>query len=135
MPGEPRLVSVNVGAIREIEWRGGIVRTGIWKHSVDGPVSVRGVNLVGDDQADRSVHGGADKAIYAYSVEDYDFWSKTETFPIVHGLFGENLTVRGLDLSSAIVGERWRVGSTLLEVAQPRLPCYSSASASMISGF
>jgi MOSC domain-containing protein YiiM len=124
MSSEPRVVSVNVGAIREIEWRGGIVRTGIWKQSVDGPVLVRGVNLAGDDQADRSVHGGADKAVYAYSVEDYEFWSKRETFPIHHGLFGENLTVQGLDLAGALVGERWRVGSTLLEVAQPRLPCY-----------
>ncbi len=121
---EPRVVSVNVGAIREIEWRGGIVSTGIWKHSVEGPVLVRGVNLAGDDQADRSVHGGTDKAIYAYAVEDYDFWSKSETFPILPGLFGENLTVKGIDLSAALAGERWRIGTALLEVAQPRLPCY-----------
>ena len=124
MSAEPRVVSVNVGAIREIEWRGGIVRTGIWKHSVDGPVLVSGVNLAGDDQSDRSVHGGRDKAIYAYAVEDYEFWSKTETFTIRPGLFGENLTVKGVDLSAALAGERWRVGATLLEVAQPRLPCY-----------
>jgi len=121
---ESRVVSVNVGGIREIEWRGGIVRTGIWKHSVDGPVALRGVNFVGDDQADRSVHGGPDKAVYAYAIEDYDFWARHEPFAAAAGLFGENLTVRGLDLSLALVGERWRVGTALLEVAQPRLPCF-----------
>ena len=120
----PQVVSLNVGTIRDVDWRGGVVRTGIWKHSVDGPIELRGVNFVGDDQADRTVHGGVDKAVYAYAIEDYDFWAGREAFPISAGLFGENLTVRGLDLSGALVGERWRVGTALLEVAQPRLPCY-----------
>lgn len=118
------VVSVNVGRVREVEWRGQAVRTAIWKHSVRGPVLVRGVNLSGDDQADRSVHGGDDKAVYAYAMEDYEFWAATETFSIAPGLFGENLTVRGLDLGSALVGERWRVGTAFLEVAQPRVPCF-----------
>lgn len=116
--------SVNVGAIREVEWRGELVRTGIWKRPVDGPVAVVGVNLAGDDQADRTVHGGPDKAVYAYSVEDYAYWAEREAFMVYPGLFGENLTVEGLDLRAARAGERWRVGTTLLEVAQPRLPCY-----------
>ena len=121
---EPRLISVNVGAGREVEWRGQTVRTAIWKHSVQGSVTLRGVHLVGDDQVDRSVHGGADKAVYAYAMEDYAFWAGTEEFEVHPGLFGENLTVRNLDLSGAVIGERWRVGTALLEVAQPRLPCF-----------
>ena len=119
-----QVTSVNVGAIREVEWRGQTVQTGIWKHSVDGPVALRGVNFVGDDQADRTVHGGADKAVYAYSIEDYEFWAKRERFAVGPTVFGENLTVQGIDLTSALVGDRWRVGTALLEVAQPRLPCF-----------
>ena len=98
--------------------------TGIWKHPVAGRIALRGVNFDGDDQADRSVHGGPDKAVYAYAREDYDFWQDHEGMETPPGLFGENLTVQGLDLSAALVGERWSVGSTVLEVTQPRLPCY-----------
>jgi MOSC domain-containing protein YiiM len=124
-PSRPQLVSVNVGAVREVEWQGERVRTGIWKAPVgDRPVVVRGVNLDGDDQADRTVHGGPDKAVYAYAVEDYAHWREAEGVATEPGLFGENLTVQGLDLREAVVGERWRVGSALLEVAQPRLPCF-----------
>jgi MOSC domain-containing protein YiiM len=82
------------------------------------------VNFDGDDQADRTVHGGPDKAVYSYAREDYDFWREELGIETPPGLFGENLTVEGLDLSSAMIGEQWRVGSTLLEVAQPRLPCF-----------
>ena len=121
----PRLLSVNVGGVREVEWRGERVRTGIWKFPVgDRAVAVRGVNLDGDDQADRTVHGGADKAVYAYAIEDYAHWRDAHGVDVSPGLFGENLTVQGLDLRRAVVGERWRVGSTVLEVAQPRLPCF-----------
>ena len=101
-----------------------MVRSAIWKEPVSGRVAARGVNLVGDDQADRRVHGGLDKAVYAYSREDYEFWREHEGMVTPPGLFGENLTVEGLDLSAALPGERWSVGSTLLEVAQPRLPCF-----------
>ncbi len=120
----PRVLSVNVGVVREVEWRGRLVTTGIWKDPVAGRVALRGVNFEGDDQADRSLHGGPDKAVYAYAREDYDFWRDDEGMKTPAGLFGENLTVEGIDLSSAVVGERWRVGTTTLEVAQPRLPCY-----------
>jgi MOSC domain-containing protein YiiM len=120
----PRVLSVNVGAVREVRWRGRLVTTGIWKERVAGRVSLRGVNFHGDDQADRTLHGGVDKAVYAYAREDYEFWRDHEGMETPAGLFGENLTVEGLDLSSAVAGERWSVGSTLLEVVQPRLPCF-----------
>jgi MOSC domain-containing protein YiiM len=118
-----RVLSVNVGAARDVEWRGDVVRTGIWKDPVGGRVALRGVNFAGDDQADRRVHGGRDKAVYSYAREDYDWW-RGKGIDARPGLFGENLTVEGHDLTSAVVGERWRVGSVELEVAQPRLPCF-----------
>src|SRR3954468_8810304 len=117
-----RVLSVNVGPTREVEWRGELVSTAIWKAPVQGCVALRGVNFAGDDQADRSVHGGPDKAVYAYAREDYDYWRMHEGLNVEPALFGENLTVEGIDLSSALVGERWVVGSTVLEVAQIRLP-------------
>ena len=121
----PEVTSINVGPVREVSWRGRRIRTGIWKTPIDGAsVMVRGVNLDGDDQADRRVHGGPDKAVYAYAEEDYLFWQQAEELVVTPGLFGENLTVRGLELRDAVVGERWRVGTAVLEVAQPRLPCY-----------
>jgi MOSC domain-containing protein YiiM len=119
-----RVLSVNVGAIREVLWRGEIVTTAIWKHPVDGRIAIRGVNLHGDDQADRQVHGGPDKAVYAYAREDYDAWRDDHGVMTTPGQFGENLTVEGIDLRQAIVGEHWEVGSAILEVAQPRLPCF-----------
>ena len=119
-----RLISVNVGTVKEVRWRDEIVTTAIWKHPVEGRVAIRGVNLDGDDQADREVHGGKDKAVYAYAREDYDAWRDRHGVPVTPGLFGENLTVEGVDLVHALVGERWAVGSALLEVAQPRLPCF-----------
>lgn len=121
----PEVTSINVGQVREVSWRGRRIRTGIWKTPIDGAsVMVRGVNLDGDDQADRRVHGGPDKAVYAYAEEDYVFWREVEGLAVAPGLFGENLTVRGVELRDAVVGERWRLGSAVLEVAQPRLPCY-----------
>jgi MOSC domain-containing protein YiiM len=117
------IVSVNVGLARTVMWRGRWVTSGIWKEPVDGPVSLRGVNLDGDDQADRRVHGGPDKAVYAYALEDYDWWATT-TGPLRAGTFGENLTTSGIGLTDCHIGDRWRVGSAVLEVAQPREPCF-----------
>ena len=125
-PPSPRVWSVNVGQQREVEWHGRTVTTAIWKDPVDGPVAVAGVNLCGDDQADRRVHGGIDKAIYAYALEDYEWWSHTHG-PLAPGTFGENLTTTGIDLNGSCIGDRWRVGSTVLEVAQPRSPCFKLA--------
>src|SRR5215217_3286701 len=105
-----RVLSVNGGETRHVAFRGEDVTTAIWKHPVEGRIPIRGVNLAGDDQADRTVHGGPDKAVYAYAREDYDYWRARESFDISPGLFGENLTTEGIDLSSAVVGERWRVG-------------------------
>ena len=120
----PRVVSLNVGAVREVEWHGRMVTTGIWKLPVTRRLWLRGVNFEGDNQADRTVHGGPNKAVYAYAQEDYDFWRDNEGIAATPGLFGENLTIEGLELASCVVGERWSVGSTVLEVAQPRLPCF-----------
>jgi MOSC domain-containing protein YiiM len=118
------VVSVNVGTPREVPWRGQTVRTAIWKDPVAGRVKVRGVNVDGDDQGNREVHGGVDKALYAYAAEDYQWWGAELGQELAPGTFGDNLTVRGIDVSGAEVGERWRVGGTLLEVAQPRTPCF-----------
>lgn len=117
------VVSVNVGLPRTVDWHGHQVTSSIWKLPVQGSVAVEGVNLVGDDQADRRVHGGVDKAVYAYAREDYDWWATT-TGPLSPGTFGENFTTVGIDLSASHIGDRWQVGSTELEVAQPRQPCY-----------
>lgn len=116
--------SVNVGRPQTYRWRDEEITTAIWKHPVSGTVAVREVNLLGDDQADRHAHGGADKAVYAYAGEDLDWWSSQLGRELEAGSFGENLTVRGIAASSAVVGERWRIGSVTLEVCQPRIPCY-----------
>jgi MOSC domain-containing protein YiiM len=118
------VVAVNVGVPRPVELGGRTIWTAIWKSPVEGRVPLRGVNLRGDDQADRSVHGGPDKAVYAYGAEDTEWWEAELGRSLGPGAFGENLTVRGLPVSEAVIGERWAVGSTLLEVAQPRLPCF-----------
>jgi MOSC domain-containing protein YiiM len=118
------LLSVNVGSPREIEWLGRREATSIWKSPADGRVLVRGVNVAGDDQADREFHGGPDKAVYAYAREDTAWWEREIGRELVHGNFGENLTVSGVDVTGAVVGERWEIGSTVLEVAQPRIPCW-----------
>jgi MOSC domain-containing protein YiiM len=91
---------------------------------VSGRVNARGVNLEGDEQADRKVHGGYDKAVYAYAAEDTDWWEAELGRSIGPGGFGENLTVEGLDLTAAVIGERWSAGTTVLEVSQPRIPCW-----------
>jgi MOSC domain-containing protein YiiM len=118
------VLSVNVAQIREIPRRGRMVKTGIWKHPVEGRVAVRGVNVQGDDQADRSVHGGPDKALYAYAREDIDWWEQELGRELPHGAFGENLTLGDVDVTAALIGERWRIGSVLLEVSEPRFPCW-----------
>jgi MOSC domain-containing protein YiiM len=119
-----KVVSVNAGEVRTVEWAGRSVTTGIFKSPVNGRRRLEGVNLVGDDQADRRVHGGPDKAIYAYAEEDYRWWSEQLGRELGPGTFGENLTTAGLDLSAAVIGERWAVGTALLEVSEPREPCF-----------
>ena len=120
-----KIISVNVGLPREVVWRGVPVTTGIFKDPVEGPVKVSTLNLAGDAQADLTVHGGPAKAVYGYASEHYEYWKKElpgVSFP--WGKFGENLTTEGLDEDALHVGDQYRVGSALLMVTQPRLPCY-----------
>jgi MOSC domain-containing protein YiiM len=120
-----RLVSVNVGLPREVIWNGRTVTTGIFKEPVEGPVRVRRLNLDGDRQADLSVHGGPDKAVYAYPAEHYDYWrGELPDMELPWGIFGENLTTEGLLEDKVNIGDRFQMGSALLMVTQPRMPCY-----------
>ena len=120
-----KLVSVNVGLPRELEWRGRPVTTGIFKSPVAGRVRVRTLNLDGDRQADLSVHGGPDKAVYVYPAEHYDYWrQELPGIDLPPGSFGENLTTEGMRETEIRIGDRFRVGSTVVRVTQPRLPCY-----------
>jgi MOSC domain-containing protein YiiM len=122
---EAKLISLNVGLPREVNWKGRTATTGIFKEPVTGPVMLRTLNLDGDRQADLSVHGGVSKAVYAYPAEHYQFW-KTELpeKKLPYGMFGENLTTEGLSESSVHVGDRFRVGAAEIMVTEPRLPCY-----------
>ncbi|MEA2392017.1 MAG: hypothetical protein QOK31_2126 [Solirubrobacteraceae bacterium] len=124
MDASAKLLAVNVGHPREIDTGRRTIKTAIYKVPVAGRVAVRGVNLEGDDQADRKLHGGPDKAVYAYGYDEILAWEQELDRDLRPGAFGENLTVGGLDVSGARVGERWAVGSTVLEVVQPRLPCF-----------
>ena len=123
-PSTGRLVSVNVGFPREIEWEGRTVRTGIFKDPVPGRVRVGRTNLEGDEQADLTVHGGIDQAVYAYPAEHYAFWRTVlpgEDLP--WGSFGENLTLEGFSEDAVAVGDRFRIGTAEFTVTQPRMPC------------
>lgn len=123
-PAHGRVISVNVGLPRAVETGKRVVETGIWKAPVTGRVKVRGVNLDGDGQADRRAHGGPNKAVYAYAIEETRLWEAELGRELGPAALGENLTTEGVDVSGALLGERWRIGTTLLEVVQPRLPCY-----------
>ncbi len=127
------LRSVNVARARLILLNGQPAKTGIFKEPVDGPVAIGAEGLEGDRVVDREVHGGIDKAVYAYGTGDYAWWSEELGRECGPGLFGENLTVDGIDPSTAEIGERWRVGSTVLEVSEPRTPC-SKLAAKMEDG-
>jgi len=121
----PKVVSVNVGLPREVEWRGRLVTTGIFKSPVAGRVPVGTLNLEGDRQADLSVHGGRDKAVYAYPSEHYAYWQQElPGVDLPPGSFGENLTTEGLREEELRIGDRLRVGTAILRVTQPRLPCH-----------
>jgi MOSC domain-containing protein YiiM len=120
-----KLVSVNVGLPREVLWKGKTVTTGIFKEPVEGRVQLRFLNLDGDGQADLTVHGGADKAVYTYPLEHYDYWrGELPEMELPWGMFGENLTTVGLFENSVNIGDRFRIGTAEVMVTQPRLPCY-----------
>jgi len=119
------VLSVNVGLPRDVEWRGKAVRTSIFKAPVSGRVRVARLNLAGDQQSDLSVHGGVDKAVYAYPSEHYSFWR--DALPdtdFAWGAFGENLTTEGLLEDNVHIGDRFRMGSAQFVVTQPRMPCF-----------
>jgi len=120
-----KIVSLNVGLPREVTWHAKVVNTGIFKSPVEARVALRSLNLDGDRQADRSVHGGEYKAVYCYPVEHYAYWKKElpgRELPL--GVFGENFTTEGMEENSVHLGDRFAVGSAEVVVTQPRLPCY-----------
>src|SRR6266852_4109363 len=115
-----KLVSVNVGLPREVIWKGRSITTGIFKEPVEGRVRVRWLNLDGDRQADLSVHGGSDKAVYAYPAGHYDYWQdELVGMRLPWGIFGENFTIEGLLEDEVNVGDRFRIGSAVVVVTQP----------------
>jgi MOSC domain-containing protein YiiM len=131
-----KLVSLNVGLPREVTWHGMNVVTGIFKQPVEGRVALRKLNLDGDRQADLTVHGGKDKAVYCYPLSHYEFWKKEfrkigsefQKDDLPMGMFGENFTIDFRDMDSpedsVHIGDRFSVGSAEVVVTQPRLPCY-----------
>ena len=123
-----RIVSVNVGLPRQVIWKGLPVETGIFKRPVEGAVEVEALNLAGDRQADLTVHGGYEKAVYAYPAEHYPYWrQELPEVSLSWGHFGENLTTEGLLETDLHIGDRLRAGSAVLVVTQPRMPCYKLA--------
>jgi len=119
-----KVISVNVGTVRGFDYGGRPAKSAIWKSPVSGRVRARGVNLAGDEQADRRAHGGPDKAVYAYAIEDTRWWERNIGRALGYGEFGENLTTEGIEVNDALVGERWQVGTAVLEVSEPRVPCW-----------
>ena len=121
-----KVLSVNVGLPREVEWNGRIIRTSIFKAAVPGRVQVRKLNLAGDQQSDLTVHGGVEKAVYVYPSEHYAFWrNELPNVELDWGAFGENFTTEGkLDDKFVHIGDRFRIGSAEFAVTQPRMPCF-----------
>jgi MOSC domain-containing protein YiiM len=120
-----KILSVNVGLPREVSWQGKLVTTGIFKEPVNTPVMLRALNLDGDQQADLTVHGGVDKAVYAYPSEHYHYWrAELPGVDLAWGMFGENLTTEGLLEEVIYIGDRFRIGETEVMVTEPRMPCY-----------
>src|SRR5215470_2960914 len=120
-----RLLSVNVGLPRDIEWRGRTVHTGIWKNPVCGRCRVGRLNLNGDAQGDLTGHGGEHRAVFVYQMESYRYWQEQlKRANLVHGQFGENFTIEGLQDDAVYIGDRYQIGSALFEVTQPRVTCY-----------
>src|SRR4249920_1236555 len=120
-----KLVSVNVGMPREVRWQGRTVFTGIWKEAVQGSRLVRRLNVDGDGQGDLAGHGGEQRAVYVYQLDSYDYWrAQLHRDDFVFGQFGENFTVDGLGDHEVCIGDRYRIGSALFEVTQPRVTCY-----------
>lgn len=120
-----KLISLNVGLPRQVNFRGEVVNTGIFKEPIQRRVKLRKLNLDGDKQADLTVHGGIDKAVYSYAKEHYDFWRKDlQDVSLSWGMFGENFTTEGLFEESVNIGDTFQIGTTRVIATQPRMPCY-----------
>src|SRR4051795_13646280 len=121
----PRLVSVNVGLPRDVEWGGKTVHTGIWKQPVQGRRRVGRLNVDGDGQGDRGGHGGEQRAVFVYQIESHRYWEeRLGRRDFARGQFGENFTIQGLADDAVCIGDRYRIGGALFEVTQPRVTCY-----------
>lgn len=119
-----KVLTVNVAAIiHEGEWTGSEGRTGIDKRPIEGPIKFANNSVAGDSVIDTKAHGGYDKAVYAYAREDAVWWESEISRKITNGAFGENLTTSGIDVNASLIGERWQIGTTILEVSEPRIPC------------
>ncbi|MGH7452977.1 MAG: MOSC domain-containing protein, partial [bacterium] len=120
-----KLISVNVSPPKEIQYKGESVTTGIFKEPVQGRVMLRELNLDGDGQADLTVHGGVHQAVYVYPLEHYDYWKhKLGRQDLPYGQFGENFTVAEMMEDQVHIGDIFRIGSAVVQITQPRVPCY-----------
>jgi MOSC domain-containing protein YiiM len=121
----PKILSVNVSYPKEVDFEGQKVITGIFKEPIEGRVKLKTLNLDGDKQADLTVHGGPDKAVYAYPIEHYEFWRKVyPNLEMPNGMFGENFTIEGLMEAEVNVGDVFKIGISKVVATQPRMPCY-----------
>lgn len=121
----PKILSVNVSYPKEVDYEGQKVTTGFFKEPIEGRVKLGTLNLDGDKQADLTVHGGPDKAVYAYPIEHYEFWRKVyPNMEMPNGMFGENFTTKGLMEIDINVGDIFEIGSSKVIATQPRMPCY-----------
>jgi MOSC domain-containing protein YiiM len=119
-----KVLSINIASIvHEGDWTGSEGKTGIDKRAVSGVIRFANEQVANDVIADRNAHGGFDQAVYAYAREDADWWEREIGTTIENGRFGENLTTHGIDINAAVIGEQWEIGSVILEVSQPRIPC------------
>lgn len=119
-----KVLTVNItNVVHEGEWTGSEGKTGIDKREAIGPIKFANDEVSGDVIVDRNHHGGYHQAVYAYAREDADWWEREIGQTIANGRFGENLTTNGIDVNQSLIGERWRIGTTILEVSQPRIPC------------
>jgi len=130
-----RVVAVNVGRPAPLATGRRVVPSAIVKAPVSGPVVARGTNLGGDEQADKVHHGGVDQSVYAYASEDTARWSEELGIELGPAAFGENLTLAGVDVSGARIGERWRIGGAELRVTGPRIPCFKLEARIGVPGF
>ena len=121
-----RVISVNTGRGKDAEWAG-LRRTAIDKRPVAGPVGVGWLGLAGDEQSDTDNHGGREQALYAYAREDLDWWVECLSRELANGVFGENITTAGLEVTGALVGEVWQLGTAVVQVTSPRIPCATFA--------